>query len=770
MSLLRGFGLGVASRTRRTGLATVVILTVTVVSAVCIARVFHLGVAATVVTVLVGGGAPAALYLAWASYQLQATGEDLGTLADQLAISVERQWRREAQVRRLNEPYPLPVSWSAADTVLTDSWGSLVELARTGAGWPSPPPRGAWADSQDDLAGEGNDLAVILTWVPTGRLVVLGEPGSGKTMLMIRLVLDLLKDRAPGDPVPVFVPLASWNPREQELSEWMAAQLAIDHPALAAPAQEGTGTGNRAEALVLGSLIVPILDGLDEIPDALRGLAISRINDALQPGQRAVVTCRTEHYLRAVVLRDGNEVRLRAAAAVQLNPLDGPQVSRYLLADAGDATAKGRWALVIDRLGTRAPVAEALTTPLAVSLARTIYNPRPGEPEGVLRDPAELCSPQLASREAVESLLLDGLIPAVYRQPGRWTAPQAGIWLTFLAHHLEHTSRSPDLAWWQLPRAAPAAARSWPVFVLAAGVMSWIMVTLLIWIWWLVQGGVVLVDFGPLLGVAFSGVIAAAAVLGAAAGRLVTPFMYRFQAMALWLRIPGFSSGAQENQAPGLSRGLRFNPRALVVVLSGCLAGFLMFALAVNHHKENVHNLVVSIISGLFVGLLLGLPASLKFTVVDLSEAASPRAVLMRDRRAVVARGLLIGFVLGLLTGISSSIYGVGLTRAFRAETVVFFGLFGLAGGLPFISLGMGQDTAWVAYTLARCRLAMAGRLPWQLMSFLADAHDRGVLRQAGAVYQFRHLELQRRLAARREFELGRRLFELQRRLAARRD
>jgi hypothetical protein len=36
--------------------------------------------------------------------------------------------------------------------------------------------------------------------------------------------------------------------------------------------------------------------------------------------------------------------------------------------------------------------------------------------------------------------------------------------------------------------------------------------------------------------------------------------------------------------------------------------------------------------------------------------------------------------------------------------------------------------------------------LPWRLMAFLADAHRRGVLRQVGSVYQFRHIELQRRL------------------------
>jgi hypothetical protein len=55
----------------------------------------------------------------------------------------------------------------------------------------------------------------------------------------------------------------------------------------------------------------------------------------------------------------------------------------------------------------------------------------------------------------------------------------------------------------------------------------------------------------------------------------------------------------------------------------------------------------------------------------------------------------------------------------------------------------------WPSYVLARWWLALHHRLPWSLMDFLTDAHRRGILRQAGAVYQFRHIELQRRLAAR---------------------
>jgi hypothetical protein len=46
------------------------------------------------------------------------------------------------------------------------------------------------------------------------------------------------------------------------------------------------------------------------------------------------------------------------------------------------------------------------------------------------------------------------------------------------------------------------------------------------------------------------------------------------------------------------------------------------------------------------------------------------------------------------------------------------------------------------------------GFLPWRLVSFLQDAHRRGVLRQAGAVYQFRHIELQHRLATRIEADI----------------
>ena len=55
--------------------------------------------------------------------------------------------------------------------------------------------------------------------------------------------------------------------------------------------------------------------------------------------------------------------------------------------------------------------------------------------------------------------------------------------------------------------------------------------------------------------------------------------------------------------------------------------------------------------------------------------------------------------------------------------------------------------SSWGWFSFTRVWLGIRGVLPLRLMSFWHDAHRRGILRQAGAVYQFRHSRLQERLA-----------------------
>jgi hypothetical protein len=338
-----------------------------------------------------------------------------------------------------------------------------------------------------------------------------------------------------------------------------------------------------------------------------------------------VVTCRSKDYLDTVRPQGGVEVSLRAAAAVQLCPLDADAVRGYLHDDAAGPVARARWAPVLAVLGTDTPAGQALRTPLMVSLARAIYNPRPGELAGILPDPVELCDQ--TDQKAVESLLLDAFIPAAYRDdpPGRWKAPDAEKWLVFLACYLQFAIFSLNLAWWQLSQTSTAVRVATP-------------------------------------GSGYAGL----AVILANVARDVTGTTDSF---ARQVRVPS-----------------------------------------------------------------------------GISSAASPKAALAVARRTAIVTGALAGVMFGVVFGV---VFGL-------VFGVVFGVVAGIAGGVGgwVAAVAVKNSTAmWLRYGIFRTWLALRGRLPWHLMSFLADAHRRGVLRQAGAVYQFRHIELQHRLAFRHQPE-----------------
>ncbi|MER5472784.1 NACHT domain-containing protein [Streptomyces sp. NPDC002685] len=476
--------MGTGSGTRWVGVLYLVLAFGGVAGAVFIAICFDLRVAETAATLLPSAGG---LYLSWATFRAdrrEATHDHgVAEIADRLAVAVRRQWESEVRVRRLNDPYPLPVSWHAADPRFGESWSLLRELA---GDWPSgrPAPPSGWATEPAGLAGTGGEITqVFLERVPTRRLVVLGGPGSGKTMLLIRLMLALVAERAEGSPVPVLFPLASWNPTEETLESWMAQRLARDYSGLGAPESgpaDHSGQVSHARALLEHRLILPVLDGFDEIPEPFRATALDAINAALPLGQPLVLSSRVTEYGDTLAPAHGVPVMLCGAAAVELRPLDAADIADYLRRDAGGrgTTAAARWDPVIRLLGTDAPVARALTTPLMLFLARTVYNPRSGEHATVLPTPADLCDPARFPRTAdVRAHLFDAFVPAAYRPhpqyPCRWSPQQAERSLRYLARHLQHTlGGSGDLAWWQLRRTLPPRVCQ-VVTGVVLGVVAW---------------------------------------------------------------------------------------------------------------------------------------------------------------------------------------------------------------------------------------------------------------------------------------------------------
>lgn len=678
------------------------------------------------------------LWLTWAIFRdtrrLDYDGRGLGLteIADRLAVAVNEQWQSEAAVRRLNDPYPMSVAWEPADLSVQDTWASLIQLATTGAGATPVQEAASWAGGHDGLAGSGSDLVNVMRLVPTGRLVVLGEPGSGKTILMVRLVLDLLARRSAGDPVPVLASAASWDPSEHGLVEWLAGQMIADHPALSRAAPSPQERSTRAVALISAGLILPVIDGLDEISAAVRGPAIARINDAMRPGWHLVVTCRGTQYQDAVRPFDGADVTLRGAAVIQLLPLDPPTVRSYLTDDAGGPAILARWNPVLNLLGTDFPCAQALQSPLMVGLARAIYNPRPGERAGRMRDPAELCSNTYNDQSAIESHLFDAFIPAAYRSGStRWKADKAEIWLTFLAAYLEKTARSPDLAWWKLHLAAPRWLNGVVITLTAAAMGGSLM------------GFAVGVNLGPGLGIqiglGYTGILAVFTVWIAARTVPQPPargFRWKLRGK-FWPKKEAWNTQHDASQ-------VKYAVRIGLLLAAGILVLAIGDAPLVDDMLAGIELILWALMTVISRGL--------ETDTLDLSTAATPPAVIARDRSVATSAVLLIVTMSATMVTILTVVSGAS-PKLVSFFAVIYCGLIA-----PLLVEAIFEGTAWPSYVTTRACLAFRRLLPWSLAAFLDDAHRRGVMRQAGGVYQFRHLELQRRLAARPRNPSGREL------------
>lgn len=347
-------------------------------------------------------------------------GPEIRWLADQ----VVRRYRDQFRSQSIDQPAPLPVRWHVAAPHLSDHWSAIRRASLDAEFGPL------------DLSGGFQQIRDVYWRVPSGRLVVLGEPGTGKSTLTLQLAVDLLATAPDRGPVPVIFEVRGWNPLATPLQRWLGEQLLREFPGLA-----GAGRQPVADLLRSGA-ILPLLDGLDEIPPPVRRSAAAAINAYHLP---LVVTCRTAEYEDLV-----EQGAITAAAAViVLDPLSADDVANYLRRTVPvQRDGSTKWDPVLAELHARpeGPLAVALTTPLTVTLARQVYSEFRQQPTDLLG---------LRTRAEVEDRLLDGFIPAVYEADA---TADSRRWLTFLANHL-HRLESRDVELWQLGDAVSRPAR-----------------------------------------------------------------------------------------------------------------------------------------------------------------------------------------------------------------------------------------------------------------------------------------------------------------------
>lgn len=188
-------------------------------------------------------------------------------------------------------------------------WGSLLETP------------GAESDSVPSVRSYGEIFDEM-----GGSLLILGEPGSGKTVTLLELTRDLA-DRAEADPsrpVPVVFNLSSWTDPSRALADWLTNELAAKY---LIPKKVG-------RAWIAESRLLPLLDGLDEVRAEMRVACVEAINaftrESLLTG--VVVCCRLKEYLEL-------PARLALNGAVRLQPLSREQVLAFLAAEGESLAA-----------------------------------------------------------------------------------------------------------------------------------------------------------------------------------------------------------------------------------------------------------------------------------------------------------------------------------------------------------------------------------------------------------------------------------------------
>jgi hypothetical protein len=670
------------------------------------------------------------------------TREEVDAAADRLAEQTLESWSRQVVQRGIQFPAPVRVRWRwAADDIALPR--QELRTAPSLTTDPGPLPSGAHDSGQ---AGQVLNSGVVTRLhdevyarLQHGRLVLIGGPGVGKTGAMVLLMLEALRYRdrmsetvRTDVPVPVWLTLGSWDPSVEGLRDWVTAMISRDHPYLRAT---DFGPDVVAQLFDTGRIAL-FLDGLDEMPDMLRREAVERLT-AEAAGRRMVITSRPDEFRETI---DLGRRQLPYTAVIELRPVAPKAASRYLLEGQIGAARQG-WQSVAGHLlaDPDGVLARTLNTPLTLSLARAAYT---------ADDPRRLLSGERANEHDLRVHLLDQILIAAYPDPGE--RGHATHWLSWLAHKMATQPNGPirELRWWQIPTWIPR----WQVG-LAGALLGGLSVGVGIYLAWLFINAAWLIlnlfvaeppFFEVLLAGLVSGVFGAlivglVSVLGVEA---ITP-----RSMAVrWPKLGDIRSVA-----------------AMVLrILPVFALGFgLLSGVAIGLDEGLANGLIAGVGGGLTFGLIFGVVLGVLLGLVDVwraplaaMSAVTPRGVYRRDMRSHRVSGLMVGFIGGIVGGIGGWLTGT-LQSTEPLEPGWYGGLslglaFGLALGLLSGLVSGFRAGAAPSLLFTEIALLLRGRRV-RFMTLLETALARQILRQAGAVYQFRHADLQDRLADRYE-------------------
>ncbi len=247
-----------------------------------------------------------------------------------------------------------------------------------------------------------------------GAILILGDPGSGKTTTLLELARAAIAraQADPAAPIPVVFNLSSWAVKQPPLEDWLLEQLTTHYHI----------PKRTARPWIENDALLLLLDGLDEVKSEARDKCIVAINDFRQNHLVPLAVCsRTADY-------EALAGKLQLQTAITLRPLTSAQIDAYL-AGAGIALHAVRATLQHD------PVLQELAqSPLILSIMALAYS-----------DLAPTNFQTLATPEARRQHLFDAYIERMFQRRAKntpYTPEQTRRWLAWLAGQMTEHKQS----------------------------------------------------------------------------------------------------------------------------------------------------------------------------------------------------------------------------------------------------------------------------------------------------------------------------------------
>lgn len=521
-----------------------------------------------------------------------------------------------------------------------------------------------------------------------GTLLIMGDPGAGKTTILLQLVSDLLlrAEMNPNHPIPVVFSLASWT-GSVAIGDWMVNELANRYEV---PRRLG-------KLWLQNGQLLPLLDGLDEVEQEQRVACAQAINQFRRRYMTmpTVVTCRIKDY-------EALATRLNLAQAIVLQSLSLEQIDHYL-ASVGSRLAGLRAALQTDMT-----LRELAESPLMLSMMTLAYYRMPEE---VARS--------LGERKMGRTLLFDVYVERMVRYRGGellYEPEQTIQWLSWLAQKMSQFNQTIFFLEGLQPNWLPRSLqRSFANRLRNQLTAVFIFIGLLAGLL-----GMVLLDWRALL-------------LGLAAGLLTGGLLAVFRLLLVWARVSWFRIETVE----------LLNWSWLRAVLGGGLgaAGGVLLGGVFWLVGRGLGTAVSGgwVLSFAMVGLVSQTVAH-ALQKDDMKLRTTPGQGFKRS----VQNGRLVGLLTGLGTAVCLGIVWLLTTwlnmplkdTTFLPVTVGIILYLALSAGLAYGGLAALQQRQ-LSKLLAKHRLA-----PNDYVHFLNYAAERSLLRKVGGGYMFVHLLL----------------------------